>query len=416
MTPLAITLLILLILLWKLDFIATLLNLKNLKPELPDEFKDVFNQEKYEKSQRYTQENSKFHIASSVFNLFLLVGFWFSGGFVILDNWITGYEFNSITNGLLYLGVLFIGTTLLDLPFSIYSTFVLEKKFGFNKTTSTTFISDQIKSLLLTVVIGGPVLALILWIFESVPNAWLWAWSVITVISLLLTYLAPTYIMPLFNKFTPLEDGILKEEINKMAKKCEFPLTELFVIDGSKRSTKANAFFTGFGKQKKIALYDTLIKEQSTEELVGVLAHEIGHFKCKHIIQRMVLSVIQTAVIFYLIGLFTSPNTPISNAIYSAFQFPTDQQPLYVGLALFGILFKPISFLLQLAMNTWSRKHEFEADNYAKVNQGTPDHLISALKKLSAQNLSNLTPHPLLVFLEYSHPPVLTRIEALKKN
>ena len=416
MTPLAVVLLILLILLWKLDFTATLLNLKNLKPELPSEFADIFNKEKYEKSQHYTRANSQFHVVSSVFSLFLLLGFWLCGGFVWLDDLVTSWGYGKIVTGLCYLGLLFAGNLIISLPFEIYSTFVLEKKFGFNKTSLTTFISDQIKSLILAVVIGGPILALLLWIFGNVSHAWAWAWVVITAVSLLLTYLAPTYIMPLFNKFTPLEDGELKDQINAMAKKCEFPLTELYVIDGSKRSTKANAFFTGFGKNKKIALYDTLIEEQTNEELVGVLAHEIGHFKRKHIVQRMVLSVIQSAVIFYLIGLFTTQNTPISNTIYEAFKFPEGQQPLYVGLALFGILFKPISFLLQLAMNLWSRKHEFEADHYAKVHQGTPNHLISALKKLSAQNLSNLTPHPLLVFLEYSHPPVLQRIEALRSD
>ena len=415
MTPLGIILLILLVSLWKLDFIATLLNLKALRPELPAEFSDVFDKEKYEKSQRYTQANSKFHIFSSTVGLFTLLAFWLCGGFVWLDNLVRGFDLGLIWTGLAYLGLLFIGNFLMSLPFTIYSTFVLEKNFDFNKTTLSTFISDQIKSLLLTVLIGGPILALLLWIFSSFANAWLWAWVAMTAFSLLLTYLAPTYIMPLFNKFTPLEEGDLKQAIQAMAKKCDFPLTELFVIDGSKRSTKANAFFTGFGKQKKIALYDTLIKEQTKEELVGVLAHEIGHFKRKHIVQRMALSILQTAIIFYLIGLFTTPNTPISEAIYEAFLFQ-DRQPLYVGLALFGILFQPVSFLISLGMNLWSRRHEFEADHFAKVHQGTPDHLISALKKLSAQNLSNLTPHPLLVFLEYSHPPVLTRIEALRSD
>ena len=415
MTPLAIILIVLLVLLWKVDFIATLLNLKALKPELPKEFSDVFDDAKYKQSQLYTQENSKFHVVSSVFSLFTLLLFWVCGGFVWLHEFVTGFGLGLILTGVIYLGLLFVGNLLLSLPFSVYSTFVLEKKFGFNKTTPQTFITDQIKSLLLAAIIGGPILALLLWIFDTVPNAWFWAWGVMTVISLLLTYLAPTYIMPLFNKFTPIEDGELKDAINAMAKKCDFPLTELFVIDGSKRSTKANAFFTGFGKQKKIALYDTLIEEQSTDELVGVLAHEIGHFKRKHIVQRMVLSVVQTAIIFYLIGLFTTPNTSISEVIYGAFLFE-DEQPLYVGLALFGILFTPISFFIGLAMNLWSRKHEFEADHFAKVHQETPEHLISALKKLSAQNLSNLTPHPLLVFLEYSHPPVLQRIDALRSD
>ena len=415
MTPLAIILLIILIALFNLDLIATLLNLKVSRPELPEEFADVFDEQKYQESQRYTQANSKFHIASSIFSLFTLITFWLCGGFVWLDNFVTNMGYGQIITGLIYLGLLFAGNLVLSLPFDIYSTFILEKKFGFNTTSPTTFITDQVKSLVLAVLLGLPVIALLLWIFSTVENAWLWAWISITIVSLLLTYLAPTYIMPLFNKFTPLEDGELKTEIEAMSKKCDFPLTELFIIDGSKRSTKANAFFTGFGKQKKIALYDTLIKEQSIPELVGVLAHEIGHFKCKHIIQRVVLSVVQLAVIFYLIGIFTSPDTVVSRAIYEAFGF-TNSQPLYVGFALFGILFQPVSFLIGLAMNRWSRKHEFEADNYAKVHQGTPDHLISALKKLSAQNLSNLTPHPLLVFLEYSHPPVLQRIKALRKG
>ena len=413
MTPLALILILILIALWKLDFIATLLNLKASSPELPAEFSDVFDKKKYEESQQYMQANSKFDIVSSIFNLFVLLTFWLCNGFVWLEGVVSGFGFGYILSGLAYLGLLFLGNLLLTMPFDIYSTFILEKRFGFNKTTSATFVSDQLKSLLITALLGGPIIALLLWIFNSVDNAWLWAWAAVTVFSLLLTYLAPTYIMPLFNKFTPLEDGALKTEIEAMSAKCEFPLTELFVIDGSKRSTKANAFFTGFGKQKKIALYDTLIKEQSIPELVAVLAHEIGHFKCRHILQRIVLSVVQMAVIFYLIGIFTSPDSAVSQVVYEAFGF-TDSAPIYVGFALFGIVFQPVSFLISLAMNRWSRKHEFEADNYAKEHQGTPDHLISALKKLSAQNLSNLTPHPLVVFLEYSHPPVLQRINALR--
>jgi len=263
MTPLAIILVLILIALWKLDFIATLLNLKASSPELPKEFSDVFDEKKYQDSIRYTQANSKFHIISSVFSLFVLIAFWLMGGFVWLDDLVKGFEFHPIFTGLIYLGALFFGNLILSLPFDIYSTFILEKKFGFNKTTPATFVSDQAKSLLLTAILGAPIIALLLWIFGTVSLAWLWAWIAITIVSLLLTYLAPTYIMPLFNKFTPLEDGELKAEIEAMSAKCDFPLTELFVIDGSKRSTKANAFFTGFGKQKKIALYDTLIKEQS---------------------------------------------------------------------------------------------------------------------------------------------------------
>ena len=415
MTPLAIILVLVLIFLWKLDFIATLLNLKALKPELPSEFSDVFDEQKYEKSQRYTQANSKFHIFSSVFSLFVLIAFWLCGGFVWLDTLVQSFQFGPILTGLSYLGLLMLGNGLLDLPFSLYSTFVIEEKFGFNKTTPKTFILDLVKNLLVGIILGAPLLAFLLWVFGAVPYAWVWAWAFAAVYMLFVTYIYPTFVLPLFNKFTPLEDGELKTEIEKMAQKCEFPLTELFKSDGSKRSTKANAYFTGFGKQKKIVLFDTLIEKQTTPELVAVLAHEIGHFQCKHIVQRIALSIVQIAVIFYLIGIFTTPDTAISRTIYEAFGF-SDSQPLYVGFALFGILFTPISFLIGLAMNLWSRKHEFEADAYAKKHQGTPDHLISALKKLSVKNLSNLTPHPLLVFLEYSHPPVLQRIEALRKQ
>ena len=255
MTPLAITLIIILILLWKLDFIATLLNLKALRPELPSEFADVFDEKKYEESQRYTQANSQFHIVSSICSLTVLLLFWTMDGFVWLNELVTGFGFGPILTGLSYIGLLLIGSQLTELPFSIYSTFVIEARFGFNKTTPATFIIDMLKNLLLTVLLGGGLLALLLWIFTTVSNAWLWGWIAVTTFSLLLTYLAPTYIMPLFNKFTPLEEGSLKQAINAMAEKCQFPLTELFVIDGSKRSTKANAFFTGFGKQKNCLLY-----------------------------------------------------------------------------------------------------------------------------------------------------------------
>ncbi|MEN8856291.1 MAG: M48 family metallopeptidase, partial [Akkermansiaceae bacterium] len=271
--------------------------------------------------------------------------------------------------------------------------------------------TDQIKGLVITALIGAPLMALILWIFLSVANAWIFAWLAVTVISLALTYLAPSLILPLFNKFTPLEDGELNEAIQAMAKKCDFPLTEISVMDGSKRSAKANAFFTGFGKRKKIALFDTLVEKQTTDELVAVLAHEIGHFKKKHIVQRLVLSVIQTAVIFFLLGLATNQDSVFGQQLYSAFGV---EHSYAVGLVLFMIMFKPVSRIISIFMNMLSRKHEFEADTYASEAQGTPNNLVSALKKLSAENLSNLTPHPLEVFLDHSHPPVLTRIEALK--
>ncbi|MDB4276155.1 M48 family metallopeptidase [Akkermansiaceae bacterium] len=415
MTPefnlLAVSLLVALFVFWKLDFIATLLTLKNLEPKLPEEFRGVWDDAKYAKAQDYERAQAKFGIISSISSLTLFLVFWFMGGFGWLDGLMRELGYGPIVTGLLFIGGMYLGSMLISLPFDIYSTFVLEEKFGFNKTTPATFVTDQIKGLVITALIGAPLMALILWIFLSVANAWIFAWLAVTVISLALTYLAPSLILPLFNKFTPLEDGELNEAIQAMAKKCDFPLTEISVMDGSKRSAKANAFFTGFGKRKKIALFDTLVEKQTTDELVAVLAHEIGHFKKKHIVQRLVLSVIQTAVIFFLLGLATNQDSVFGQQLYSAFGV---EYSYAVGLVLFMIMFKPVSRIISIFMNMLSRKHEFEADTYASEAQGTPNNLVSALKKLSAENLSNLTPHPLEVFLDHSHPPVLTRIEALK--
>lgn len=410
---LAIFIVISLFALWKLDFIATLLNLKALDPQLPEEFKDIFDADKYAQSQNYTRVTEKFGIIDSIFSLMLILGFWHAGGFGWLDNLVRGFGHGEIITGLIFMGILIAAQILITLPFQLYSTFVIEEKFGFNKTTMKTFIMDQIKGLVLMVLLGAPILALILWIFDAVPMAWLWAWAAFTVIQLLLTYIAPSWLLPLFNKFEPMPDGELKEAINDMAKKCDFPLTELFIMDGSKRSTKSNAFFTGFGKNKKIALFDTLVANHSTEGLVGILAHEIGHFKCKHIVKRMVMGVIQSAVVFYLLGLVTDKNGPVAEHLFKAFYM--DNISVYAGLIFFALLFAPVKKVLSIFGNMSSRKHEFEADAYAANAQGTPDHLIGSLKKLSADNLVNLTPHPFPVFLDYSHPPMLERLEALKK-
>jgi len=410
----AVALLILLALfgLWKLDFIATLLNLKALSPELPREFSDVFDAERYARSQAYTRESARFEIIHSSFSLATLLVFWTLGGFGWLDGVARGLVSAEIPAGLVFLGLLFVGQTLLHLPFSIYDTFVIEEKFGFNKTTPKTFVIDQIKGLLLAAVLGLPLVAGLLWIFGHVAHAWLWAWGFFVTFQLFLTWLAPTLILPLFNKFTPMADGPLLRAIHAMAEKCGFPLAEISVMDGSKRSTKANAFFTGFGKTKKIALYDTLVEEQTQDELVAVLAHEIGHFKLRHIVQRLAVSVVQAAALFFLLGLVIDGGT-FSRALFDA--FGVEKISPHVGLVLFGLLFAPASRLLGIAAAAWSRKHEFEADAYAAKATGQPEALVSALKKLSAKNLSNLTPHPFRVFLDHSHPPVLVRIAALRR-
>ena len=410
---LALFIIISLFALWKLDLIATLLNIKVLDPNIPEEFTDIFDAEKYEKSQNYTRVTEKFGIFESIFSLMLMLGFWFTGGFNWLDNLARGFDYGEIVTGILFMGILFISQMIIMLPFQLYDTFVIEEKFGFNKTTIKTFFMDQVKGLILMAIIGAPILALILWIFEAVPMAWLWAWAAFTIIQLLLTYIAPSVFLPMFNKFEPMPEGELKDAINDMAKKCDFPLTELFIMDGSKRSTKSNAFFTGFGKNKKIALFDTLVEKHTTEGLVGILAHEIGHFKCKHIVKRMVIGIIQSAVVFYLLGLVTDKNEPVAKHLFAAFKM--EEISVYAGLIFFGLLFAPVKKVLSIFGNISSRKHEFEADAYATEAQGTPDHLIQSLKKLSADNLVNLTPHPLPVFLDYSHPPMLVRLEALKK-
>lgn len=409
---LAIALLAALLLLWNTDFVATLLNLKNLRPEVPPEFRDTLDEEKYAQSQHYARAGSKFGVIHSAASLTALIVFWMVGGFGWLDGMSRGLGGSILVIGLTYLAALAVLSHLFQLPFDIYETFVLEERFGFNKTTPGTFLSDQLKTLVLMAVIALPLLAAILWIFQNVTHAWLWAWLTFTVFSLALTYLAPSVILPLFNKFQPLEDGELKSAIERMAEKCRFPLTEISVMDGSKRSSKSNAFFTGFGKRKKIALYDNLIEQQTSDELVAVLAHEIGHFKRRHIVQRMVMSIVQTGVIFYLLGLATSESGAFARSLFDAFGVGPVSH--HVGLALFLVLFKPVGRLLGIGMNAWSRKHEFEADAFAAEAQETPEHLVSALKKLSADNLSNLTPHPLPVFLDYSHPPVLERIHALR--
>lgn len=391
-----------------LDLFSEWLNLKGLRLELPQDFKDVFDQEKYSKSLEYTRITTKFGAIQSSLDLIIFLFFWIIGGFGWLNQIIIGLGHGPVISGLLFFSILFIAAGLMNLPFEIYDTFKIEAKFGFNKTTRSTFISDKIKGLFLGALIGLPVLGLIIWLFESFENAWLWGWIFLSGFSLLMAYLAPAVILPLFNKFEPLEEGELKSAINDMAETCEFPLTELSVMDGSKRSSKSNAFFTGFGKNKKIALYDTLIANHSTSELVAVLAHEIGHFKKKHIMQTLFLGIAQTGVLFFVLGFFIR-SEPLSSA------FGVDEPSVYCSLLFFTLLFKPISKILSVLMNILSRKNEFEADAYAANVTGNADSLITALKKLSADNLSNLTPHPFYVFMHYSHPPVSKRIVELRK-
>lgn len=408
-----VSLCILLFLFWKLEFIATLLNLKSFAPHVPPALQDLWTTDSYEKARNYSVTSARFSIIESTFSLMLLLGFWLLGGFGWLDE-LTRQWFpdSPIRTGLAFLGLLFAGQYLLGLPLSLYDTFVIEEKFGFNKTTPRVYAIDQIKSILLGVIIGLPLTAAVLWIFSTVDHAWLWAWACVSAFQLLMMWLAPAVILPLFNKFSPMPEGELRDAIEAMAKRCDFPIVGLYVMDGSKRSTKANAFFTGFGKTKKIALFDTLIEKHSTEELVAILAHEIGHFRCKHIPQRLAASLLQSALLFFLIGLATNPQGAFARLLFDAFGVATISP--HVGLVLFGILFSPASRLLGILSNRWSRRHEFEADAYAAQHCGSPAPLITALKKLTTDNLSHPTPHALRVMLDYSHPPLSQRLAALE--
>ena len=391
-----------------LNLVADVLNLKTLSGKLPDEFKDVYEAEKYQKSQEYTRVKTRFGFFVSSFNLAVILIFWFAGGFNFLDNIVHHWGLHPIWTGLIYIGILMLTRTLLSLPFSIYATFVIEERFGFNKTTPIIFITDLLKGLALSLVLGGPLLAGILAFFQYAGTwAWLYAWLVSVVFILFVQYIAPTWIMPLFNKFTPIEDGELKESIVSYARSVKFPLAGVFVMDGSKRSSKSNAFFTGFGKNKRIALFDTLIDKHPGREIVAILAHEIGHYKLKHIIKGLIISILHSGVIFFLLSLFLS-----QKGLFDAFYM--DQMSIYGGLIFFGLLYTPVELVLSIFFHLLSRRHEFHADRFAADTTKDANAFISALKTLSVHNLTNLLPHPFYVFLNYSHPPVLQRIRTLQ--
>ncbi|MEN9535677.1 MAG: hypothetical protein RIR37_950, partial [Verrucomicrobiota bacterium] len=382
-----------LFLLWKLELVATLLNLKTFPEKIPQELSSVMDESKLERGRDYLRVNSKHDLLQSAVSLTALLIFWFAGGFAWLDTFARSVTSSELTAGLVFLAAFFLGQSLLSLPFSIYETFVIENRFGFNRSTPATFIADHLKGLLLAVLIGLPLAAAVLWIFNRVPNAWLWAWILLTTAQLLLTWLAPTYIMPLFNKFTPMPEGELKSEIENLGNRCGFPVKDVFVMDGSKRSTKANAFFTGFGKNRKIALFDTLIEKSTTPELIAVLAHEIGHFRRGHIKQRLAAGIIQTAAVFFLIGLATNPQGHFARLLFDAFGVTTISP--HVGLVLFSILFEPAGKILSIILNAWSRRHEFEADDFAKQQTGDATPLATALTRMTADHLSHPSPHPL---------------------
>jgi STE24 endopeptidase len=400
--------------LWNLDLAATVLNLKAFPEQVPPPLADVLDSNGLDRAKSYLRTNASYHIVKATIGLAALIAFWAIGGFGLLDSWSrTLAPGRPVVEGLVFFSICMLGTSLMDLPFSWYETFVIEEKFGFNRSTAATFWSDRVKGLLMMAILGLPIGAAVLWIFHSVPHAWLWAWVAFTAFQLLLTWLAPSLILPLFNKFTPMPDNELKRRIQELGERCGFPLDGVFVMDGSKRSTKANAFFTGFGKRKKIALFDTLMEKHDDDELLGVLAHEIGHFRRGHIRQRLFVGIVQSAALFFLLGLATNPNGAFARELFNAFGVSTISP--HVGIILFMLLFQPVSLILGILANAWSRRHEFEADAFAAESTGSAAPLGSALKKLSSDQLSHPSPHRLRVWLDYSHPPLLERLRALER-
>ena len=393
------------------DFILNLaadgLNLKHLRNELPQAFEGVYDPEQYRKSQQYLKANTKFGWIASGFNLCLILVFWFAKGFPLLDKWLRAFELGPVLSGLIYVGGLMLLKAVLALPFSVYATFVIEERFGFNKTTQSTYVLDLLKGLMLALLLGTPLLAAILAFFQYAgPYAWWYCWIGITLYMLVVQFIAPTWIMPLFNKFTPLEEGELKSAILAYANAIHFPLQNVYQMDGSRRSSKSNAFFTGFGKHRRIVLFDTLIQQHTANELVAVLAHEMGHYKKKHIRQALILGILQTGLMLFLLSHFIA-----YPGLFDAFYMP--QQSVYAGMLFFAMLYTPIDFFVGILMQILSRKNETAADQFAAETTKDPGSMVTALKKLSVDNLSNLTPHPFYVFLNYSHPPVLQRIQSL---
>lgn len=409
MNPWLLAILLIIGLSYILELVVSILNIRALDPTLPKEFETTYNEQEYITSQEYTRVTTSFSLVQNSFSTMLTILFLLYGGFNYVDIWARSFDLGQILTGLLFTGMLALLSFVVNLPFTIYSTFVIEERFGFNRTSLKTFILDIIKGSILAILVGAPLLALILWFFiNSGYYGWLYCWFGVILFSIVLQFLAPVLIMPLFNKFTPLEDGSLRDKILSYAQREHFRLKGIFTMDGSKRSSKLNAFFTGFGKFRKIVFYDTLLDKLNESEIVAVLAHEMGHFKLKHIIKMLLASFVQTGIMFYFLSFFLG-NTELSEA------FRMTETSIYSSLVFFGFIFSPVNLLISIIFNFFSRKNEFEADNYAARTTLCPELLINSLKKLSQANLSNLTPHPAMVLIHYSHPPVLSRIEKLRQ-
>lgn len=385
------------------------LNYTHMRTELPKELQGIYPEEEYQRSIAYQQERQRFSLISGSFSFLLMLILLLSGTFGWIDSWLRQFTTHPIWLALAFFGLIAFASSLLNLPFQWYNTFVIEEKWGFNKTTVSTFVADKIKGLLLGAVLGGGLLALLLYLILLLgQDFWIFFWLAMIIGSLLANMFYSSWILPLFNKLSPLPAGELRQAIEEYSARINFPIENMYVIDGSKRSSKANAFFSGLGKKKKIVFYDTLLEEQSTAELVAILAHEAGHYKKKHLMSGLFLSVLQMGLMLFLLSRLVFSET-LSLAMGG------ETLALHLNLLAFGLLFSPVSMLLGIFMNKLSRKHEYEADAYAARTYRAGE-LQEALKKLSVKSLSNLFPHPLYVKVYYSHPPLLKRLQALEEH
>jgi STE24 endopeptidase len=410
MEPFAWIILAIILLHLSFEWLTEILNLKKASPEIPEGFKNSIEPEKYAKSQRYLKEGTHFSLIQTTFKTVILIFFLYSGIFNSVISWSAEISPSPILQALMFFGILAFASMILDTPFSLYSTFSIEARYGFNNMTLKTYITDFIKQLILGAVIGALILSLVILFFQTTKElAWIYCWAALTLIQITLLFVAPIWILPLFNKFIPLPESELKEAIENYAKAQRFSLKGIFTMDGSKRSNKSNAFFTGFGNMRRIVLFDTLVEKYSVDQLLSILAHEMGHCKKKHVFKMIFTSFLTTGLMFYLFSLIL--NNP---HLFSAYQI--SQPSIYGSLFFFTILFSPIQTVLSLITHYFSRKYEFEADAYAVETIGKPDALSEALTKLSLDHLSNLTPHPLKVATAYSHPPLLQRLKAINSH
>ncbi len=392
-----------------LDRLADRLNLNAITDEIPAPFAGVFDPEQYRQAQAYLRSNTRLKQVAATVGVAVLLLFWFSGGFGGVDDWVRDLGWHPLITAVAYIGILAGLKALAGLPFSLYATFGIEARFGFNQSSLATWIMDRLKSVLLVVVVGGPLVTGVVALFQYVgPTAWIWCWALIALFAMLVQFVAPTWIMPLFNRFDPLPHGELRSAIQAYARSIDFSMNDIYIMDGSRRSSKSNAFFTGLGCHRRIVLFDTLVARHTTAELVAVLAHEMGHYQMRHILKMSAMGVAQTGLMLYLLSRFL--HLP---ALYEAFYVPTPS--VHAGLVCFAILYQPLEAFLTVIGHSISRRYEFAADRFAAATTGSRP-LIDALKKLSVDNLSNLKPHPLYVFFNYSHPPVLQRIAALTRH